>query len=294
MCHTVNKDPSEYHENCNVMYKEVIPMKMIFRFVMLVLAFAAVPPAYATDATPQQLDGLKIMTMAAERDQGDDYARSMSWTFYTGGKERNSMKCDETRKNYRGKEGFNFKSVIRYRDPAKISRRSTLTWNYTSGRREYWYFMFGFTTAKRASASDLERVRSQAEFDFNLDEYVDINPAEERHTLLRSETVQGKQCYVVESLPLQGGKNCTYGKRISFIDQQALIPLRIDYYDGKGKLFKVLTITWQQVSGRWFWKEAVAENVRDDKKTLIRVTDLKVNTGIDEREFTNVALEKIK
>jgi hypothetical protein len=38
----------------------------------------------------------------------------------------------------------------------------------------------------------------------------------------------------------------------------------------------------------------VAENVRDNKKTLIRVEEVKVNTGIDEREFTNVALEKIK
>ena len=260
--------------------------------LQMTAALSLAAAAYAQESLTPKMDGLKIMTMAAERDQGDDYTRSMSWTFYTGDKERNSMKCDETRKNYRGKEGINFKSVIRYRDPAKISRRSTLTWNYTDGRRDYWYFMFGFTTAKRAS--DLERVRSQAEFDFNLDDYVDINPAEERHSLIKTETVQGKQCYVVESLPLQGKKNCKYSKRINFIDQQSLIPLRIDYYDGKGELFKGLTITWQQVSGRWFWKEAVAENVRDDKKTLIRVTDLKVNTGIDEREFTNVALEKIK
>jgi len=272
------------------MYKELIPMKMIFRFVMLLLAFAAVPPAYATDAAPQQTDGLKIMTMAAERDQGDDYTRSMSWTFYTGEKERNSMKCDETRKNYRGKDGFNFKSVIRYRDPAKISRRSTLIWNYTSGRREYWYFMFGFTTAKRAS--DLDRVRSQAEFDFNLDDYVDINPAEERHTLLKSETVQGKHYYIVESIPHEGGKK--YSRRISSIDQQLLIPHRVEYFDRKGNLFRVLTITWQQVSGRWFWREAVAENVRDDKKTLIKIEEVKVNSGIDEREFTNVALERVK
>jgi hypothetical protein len=260
----------------------------------MLISFSVTAPAYAQAQLPPQLDGTKIITMVAERDQGDDYTRSMAWTFYTGGKERNSMKCDETRKNYRGKEGFNFKSVIRYRDPAKISRRSTLTWNYTSGRREYWYFMFGFTTAKRASASDLQRVRSQAEFDFNLDEYVDINPAEERHTLLKNETVGGKICYIVESIPLQGGKGCQYSKRISSIDQQSLIPVRVDYYDGKGKLFKVLTITWQQVAGRWFWKEAAAENVRDDKKTFIKIEDVVVNRGIDEREFTNVALEKIK
>jgi len=265
--------------------------KPILHFLVpLLIIVSAAAPAYSAESPAQQMDGSNIMTLTAERNQGDDYTRSMSWTFYTGEKERNSMKCDETRKNYRGKEGFNFKSVIRYRDPAKISRRSTLIWNYTSGRREYWYFMFGFTTAKRAS--DLDRVRSQAEFDFNLDDYVDINPAEEKHTLLKSETVQGKMCYVVESIPLQSGKK--YGKRISSIDQQAFIPLRIEYYDRKGELFKVLTVTWQQVSGIWFWKEAEAENVRDNKKTLIRVEEVKVNSGIDEREFTNVALEKVK
>ena len=265
--------------------------KPIFSVLLpLLITVSAVALTFAQESSPQQTDGLKIMTMAAERDQGDDYTRSMSWTFYTGGKERNSMKCDEARKNYRGKEGFNFKSVIRYRDPAKISRRSTLIWNYTSGRREYWYFMFGFTTAKRAS--DLNRVRSQAEFDFNLDDYVDINPAEERHTLLKSETVQGKHYYIVESIPHEGGKK--YSRRISSIDQQLLIPHRVEYFDRKGNLFRVLTITWQQVSGRWFWREAVAENVRDDKKTLIKIEEVKVNSGIDEREFTNVALERVK
>jgi len=121
---------------------------------------------------------------------------------------------------------------------------------------------------------------------------VDFNLGEEMHTLLKSETVQGKSCYIVESIPLQGGKK--YSKRINFIDQQSLIPLRVEYYDRKGELFKVLIITWQQVAGLWFWKEAEADNVQKNKKTFIRVEKVKVNRGIDEREFTNVALEKVK
>ena len=258
--------------------------------LVLLLTFSLAAPAYAQAPPAQQMDGAKIMTLVGERNQGDDYTLSTSWTFTTGGKERNSMKCDETRKNYRGKDGINFKSVIRYRDPAKISRRSTLTWNYTNGRRDYWYFNYGMFTAQRAI--DLEAIRSQAEVDFDLDDYVDINPVEERHTLLKNETVQGKMCYVVESIPLQGGKK--YSKRVSSIDQQSLIPLRVEYYDRKGELFKVLTITWQQVSGLWFWKEAEAENVQKNKKTFIRVDEVKVNTGVDERDVTKVALEKVK
>jgi hypothetical protein len=256
----------------------------------MMAALALAPPAYAQESPAQQMDGTKIMVMAAERNQGDDYSRSMAWTFFTGGRERNSMKCDEARKNYRGREGLNFKSVIRYRDPAKISRTSTLTWNYTDGRRDYWYFAFGMTVAQRIS--DLERIRSQAEFDFNLDDYVEINPAEERHTLVKSETVQGKPCYVVESIPLQGGKK--YGKRISSIDQQSFIPLRVEYYDLKGKLYKLLTITWQQVSGIWFWKEAEVENMQKNNKTFIKVDAVTVNNGVEERDVTKVALEKVK
>lgn len=258
--------------------------------LQMTAALSLAAAAYAQESPVPKMDGSKIMTMAAERDQGDDYTRSISWTFYTGGKERNSMKCDETRKNYRGKEGINFKSVIRYRDPAKISRRSTLTWNYTDGRRDYWYFAFGMTVAQRIS--DLERIRSQAEFDFNLDDYVEINPGEERHTLLKSETVQGKPCYVVESVPMQGGKK--YGKRVSSIDQQSFIPLRVEYYDRKAKLSRVLTVTWQQVAGIWFWKEAEAENVQDNKKTVIQVGAVTVNNGVEERDVTKVALEKVK
>ena len=256
----------------------------------VLLTFSAAPVAYAKEDPAQQLDGSKIMTLAGERNRGDDSTLSMTWTFSTGGKERHSMKCTETRKNYRGKEGLNFKSVIRYRDPAKISRRSTLTWNYTDGRRAYWYFSFGMTTALRAT--NLDSIRSQAEFDFNLDEYVDINPGEERHTLIKNEAVEGKRCYVVESIPLNDGKK--YSKRISSIDEQALIPLRVEYYDRKNTLSKVLTITWQQVSGLWFWKSAVAENVREGNTTAISVDEVKVNSGIDEREFTKVSLEKVK
>lgn len=259
-------------------------------FLPLFITFSGATVAYSTAAPPQQLDGTKIMTLAGERNRGDDSTLSMSWIFSTGGKERHSMKCTEERKNYRGKEGFNFKSVVRYSDPAKISRRSTLTWNYTDGRRAYWYFSFGMTTAARAS--NLDSIRSQAEFDFNLDEYVEINPGEERHTLLKSETLQGKRCYVVESIPDKDDKK--YGKRISSIHEQSLIPLRIEYYDRKGSLAQVLTITWQQVSGIWFWKSAVAENVREGTTTAINVDEVKVNSGIDDREFTKVALEKVK
>jgi len=42
----------------------------------------------------------------------------------------------------------------------------------------------------------------------------------------------------------------------------------------------------------WFWKKAVVENIQKKYKTFIIIKDVKVNAGLDNREFTKGALER--
>jgi len=258
------------------------------RNLNVALATASQKTVKEREGGNKPMDGLTIMTMVSERDRGNDYMLSTSWSFAVKGREKYRAKYKEERKNYRGKDGFNYKSIIRYSDPPTIYRTSILTWNHTDGRRANWYFAPRFSEAKRTT--DLERIRSQAEVDFSLAEYVDINLDEERHQLLRSEACKGKTCYVIESTPLKG--DIKYGKRISWIDQDNWIPQKIQYVDKSGALWKVLDISWQNASGRWFWEKAVAENVQSDDKTFITIEDVKVNIGLNDREFAKTALEK--
>jgi len=237
------------------------------------------------------LDGIAIMTKVSKREQGDDYIITTSWVFTEKGKERHKMAYTENRKNYRGVDDFNYKSVVRYTHPSTTNKKCYLVWNYKGRERAFWYFIFNaMRTSKRVT--NVEFLSPPAESDFSLMDYVDINLEEETHTLLRSEAHEGKMCYVVESTPIQ--KDMKYGKRISWIDQQDLKPLKIDYYDRAGALWKRFTIKWQSVSGVWFWKKAVVENVQKEYKTFITIDEVKVNLGQDDREFTKVALEKIK
>ena len=53
-----------------------------------------------------------------------------------------------------------------------------------------------------------------------------------------------------------------------------------------------LSITWQKISGLWFWKKAVVEKIQKKYKTFIIVEDVKVNAGLDNREFTKGVLER--
>ena len=239
--------------------------------------------------TVEEKRGLEIMTKVSKRDRGEDYIISTSWKLAKDGKVRHSMNYVEMRKNYGGKDGFNYKSVIRYTHPPSVHRRAILVWNYRDKEKAFWYFLLNFRDAKRAI--NTEFLRPPAEADFSLIDYIDINLEEEAHRLLESEEHEGIICYMVESIPVKN--DIKYGKRVSWIDQHNWIPLKTDYFDKKGALWKTLRIKWQNISGVWFWKEAVVENAQKDYKTFITIEEVKVNVGLNDREFTKVALEKI-
>ncbi len=95
-------------------------------------------------------------------------------------------------------------------------------------------------------------------------------------------------CFVVASTPVK--TNLTYGKRITWIDQQNFIPLKIEYYDKKGVPWKTLNITWQKKYGLWFWRKAEATNLQEEYKTFITIEDLRVKFGLPDRDFTRNAL----
>ena len=251
---------------------------------------ADAPQKIPSETGTKQIDGPHIMAKVGERNRGEDYIATVAWIRTKKGRVEQRATYTEKRKNYGGKDGFTYKSVIRYSEPPKMNKKSLLTWTYTNGNRDYWYFFFGFRDARRTFS--LRRYKSQAEVDFPLEDYVDIPLATESYRLLRTEEFEDTTCYVVESTPLK--EDAVYGKRVSYIDQQNLIPLKVNYFDKKGALWKVLSITWQNVSGIWFWKKAVANNVQEDYSTYIIIENVKFNSAIHEREFTKIALERSK
>lgn len=239
--------------------------------------------------TSLTMDGLKVMTMVNKRDRGEDYIISSSWKLAKKGRIRHSMQYKEKRKNYGDEGDFNYKSVIRYIDPPRYYGTAILTWNYKEGKREHWFIRMQQSrrSAKRTITPDL--LNPPAESDFSLPDYIDINVDEETHQLLSSKEYEGNTCFLVESVPTK--QKLIYGKRISWIDQQRVIPLKIEYYDKEGNLWKTLHIEWQNKDGLWFWKKAEVENIKVDYKTFINIEEVRVNIGLRERDFTKVSLE---
>jgi hypothetical protein len=240
--------------------------------------------------TNNRTDGVKIMTAVSERDRGKDYVISTSWILTKKGRVTNRMKYNEKRKNYSGQNGLIYKSIIRYTFPPNIGRRAFVAWNYKGRQKTFWYYVDNMTVGQRTT--NVEFLRPPAESDFSIMDYIDVNLEEETHSLLKSETYEDSICYVVESAPRN--KHIKYGKRVTWIDQKNWIPLKIDYFDRSGRLWKTLSITWQNITGLWFWKKAEVENAQNDYKTFIVIEDAKVNLGLHDRDFTRSALGRKK
>ena len=262
----------------------------LFFLVQSVFVLAAEKQEQKPTDGSKHTDGLQIMTAVSERDRGKDYVMSTSWVLTKKGRVTNRMRYTEMRKNYSGKNGLIYKSIVRYTFPPNIGRRAFLVWNYKGRQKTFWYYLDNMTVGQRTTNVDF--LTPPAESDFSLMDYIDVNLEEESHKVLHSEMYKDSMCHVVESTPLN--KDIKYGKRVSWIDQENLIPLKIDYFDKSSKLWKTLRITWQNKDGLWFWKKAEVENTQSDYKTLVVIEDLQVNVGLHDREFTRVALGRKK
>jgi negative regulator of sigma E activity len=62
--------------------------------------------------------------------------------------------------------------------------------------------------------------------------------ASDTHSLLRSEKLEDRYCYVIESIPKEPTE---YTKRLSWIDKKNFLPLKEEYYDAQNELFRIFT-----------------------------------------------------
>lgn len=116
------------------------------------------------------------------------------------------------------------------------------------------------------------------------------------YKLLGSETIDGRDCYVVSSVPKPELKEPSYGKIVSWVWKENFFSLKEEYYDRMNNLAKVQSITGLKKKGKYFLPEnLVMENVqeRTKHKTRIDFADIRIDTGIDDGIFHQRSLTRI-
>ena len=127
--------------------------------------------------------------------------------------------------------------------------------------------------------------------DFTYDDMGSRNVDEDDHKLLREEIVDGHKCWVVESTSKDSRD--IYSRKISWIRQDCLVTMEVEYYDKNGKLHRELKLSdIERVDGFWVAKHLHMTNVQTNHQTIILIENPRYNIAVDENSFTVAKLEK--
>lgn len=118
---------------------------------------------------------------------------------------------------------------------------------------------------------------------------------ESSHRLLRSETVDGVDTYVIESVPKdkQSVTDLNTSKIQSWVRKDNFMTVKALYFDRDGKELKLLTAgNLQKIGGVWFTLKMEMKNLQEGTKTVIALDEVKVNSGLTDELFTERNLGK--
>jgi outer membrane lipoprotein-sorting protein len=182
------------------------------------------------------------------------------------------------------------KTVVVFQKPASVANTRFLTVQNGDKEDDRWIFLPALGKVRRIAASE-----GSGSFMGTDMSYDDISSADraadaDDHNLLREEELNGKASWVIESKPKDSGYQ--YSRMVSWIDKESRIAMKIELYDRKGELVKLLEIQKaEDKQGRLTPTVTKMTTVKAKTSTTIYVDIIKYDDPIPATVFTTKFLE---
>ena len=160
-------------------------------------------------------------------------------------------------------DGGNQKYFIYFHEPGDVREMTFMVWKYPEKEDDRWTFIPAINLIRRIAADDKQS--SFVGSDFTHEDVSGRDVDSDTHTILPEEHLEDDACFLIQSIPKT---STNYTKRLSWIDKDSFIPLREEYYDAQGQLFRVFTAD--------------------------RIEDIKVGEGEDLKVFPTVTKRTMK
>ena len=260
-------------------------------FKKLSIAAAAATIAMSVFAQTPEEKGLEIATEQEARGYGFvDSSATMQMTLINkAGKTSERMMSVMT---LEGPTNDGDKSLTVFNSPRDVEGTALLTHTHKVGSDDQWLFLPALKRVKRIASKNKSGPFMGSEFAFE-----DLSGRElEKYTYkyLRDEEVNGLNCFVVESIPLD--KDSGYTRLVSWIDQAEYRAQKVEYFDRKKSHLKSLEVIDQKLYLDKFWRpsEMFMQNHQTGKSTRLQWTDYKFQTGLTDRDFTENSLKRAR
>ncbi len=172
--------------------------------------------------------------------------------------------------------------------PAEDAGLGFLVWRQpATAQDDMWLFMPGYRAVRRIPVSSKQRLAGTDLLYEDVRELAGERTDRYTYTTLAGDTVDGRSADVVGAKP-KPDTSTAYGSRKIWIDKEWRFPLQVEFYDGQGKLWKVLRNTEIREVAPGVRRADLAEmrDVQLNECTLLLVTKRAVGVHISPPVFT--------
>jgi len=181
-------------------------------------------------------------------------------------------------------------SVAFFLSPADVKGTAFLVWEHKDRANDVFIYLPALKKIRRIASDQKNQSFMGSDFSYADMEKEDVDDAE--HKILREEALDGKPCWVLESIP-KPDSDSEYSRVVTWVTQDGFIPEKMELYDKKGKLYKVMEVARTgPVGDQTLILDFTMENVQKNHKTRIVLDNVKLNQDIPDSEFTKRAITR--
>ena len=235
----------------------------------------------------QELTGLDIMTKVYDRPTGADMTADLSMILENSRGDQRIREIKQLIKDFGDME----KKIMFFMAPADIKNTSFMNWSYDDETKndDQWIYLPALKKVKRISSD------SKGDYfmgsDFTYDDLGDRHPAQDTHTILKEEIIDGIDCYVVESVPKD--EDYMYSRTVTWVVKDKWIGLKKEFYDEDEDFLKRLILNdYKEFNDIIVITSVTMKNEQNDHQTDMTLSNVKINTGIADTQFTERMMKR--
>ncbi len=188
-------------------------------------------------------------------------------------------------------ESVGDKSLVVFDTPRDIEGTALLSHAKILDPDDQWLYLPALKRVKRISSSNKSGPFVGSEFAFEDLTAIELNKFDYRY--LREETCGNLTCDVVERLPRY--ENSGYARQVSWIDQTDHQIRKVEFYDRRNDLLKVLELgDYRNYDGIWRAHRLSMNNVQTNKQTELIYGTYRFRTGLGENDFVKGRLSRLR
>ena len=189
-------------------------------------------------------------------------------------------------------ESVGDKSLVLFITPRDIRGTALLSHAKILDPDDQWLYLPALKRVKRISSSNKSGPFVGSEFAFEDFTAIELNKFD--YTFIGIEECGELQCDVLERLPRY--ENSGYTKQIAWVDQTAFQIRKVEFYDRRGDLLKVLELKDYRLYENGVWRAHLLSmsNVQTNKDTDLVYAEYQFGIGLTEDDFVKGRLSRLR